>query len=158
MRGVNTRPEEGSPIDTFLVNSFSVFSPKTDYSAWLPAELHGWALVTVGACATVLFTSAPLAGLLGLKRADPGLAAAGVVTIAFLTTPYIVQLQSLLSVQMLFAQVSPRYVMSVAPVVGLVWGLILHRRRLDWLAALLAMTSFAMAAGTYGRVDLLIGV
>lgn len=151
--GVNTKPFSGTPVDEFLGNMFVMFNAGRGIENWLPHEIHGWGLSFTGALTQLLISAAPFVGLVLFKRRDPALAATGVLIIGFFLAPVIVQVQALLSTGMVFPVVSPRYAMSLVPLAGLVWALVLDRRKAErWVAPLLLLC-VGLLLGTLARCE-----
>lgn len=149
--GVNTVPVSGSPFDDVITTLFDTFRYGALGQDWYPTELNGWYVEFLSSLTSALFAGLAVAGLFAFKRHSPELRVARVLLAGLVITPVFVQIQSFLSVGLMFPSISTRYVMCLIPLSALVFGLLIDRRRQGaWVLLPAAALASLMLFGVLG--------
>ena len=142
IRGVNTAPVEGSPVDEWLPTLFSSFGITQDF--WLQDALLGVALVASAGLLSVVMTAAPFANVAAFGAGDARRLVGWAALIGCLAVPLVVQLQTWVGYGDYFRHVTSRYGLSLLPLTIAAFVLVAQAR--NWRVAPTVLSALGIGA------------
>ncbi|QDC25595.1 hypothetical protein FE374_14155 [Georgenia yuyongxinii] len=125
--GTNTAPVHGLPLDEWAPTLMSAFGLVQNY--YLQPAVTSTLVVAVVGLLAVLFTAAPLLGLVGFAKGTPERMAGWATLAGTLAVPLLVQVQEFLRGGEYFGIVSSRYAVTLIPLTVITLALVAHRQQ-----------------------------
>jgi hypothetical protein len=131
IRGVNTSPVEGSPVDEWLPTLFSSFGITQDF--WLQDALLGFAVVASAGLLSIVMTAAPFANVAAFRAGDARRLVGWTAMLGCAAVPVVVQVQTYVGDGDFFRHVTSRYGLSLLPLTIAAFVLVAQAR--SWRVA-----------------------
>ncbi|TRW43590.1 hypothetical protein FJ693_17020 [Georgenia yuyongxinii] len=125
--GTNTAPVHGLPLDEWAPTLMSAFGLVQNY--YLQPAVTSTIVVAVVGLLAVLFTAAPLLGLVGFAKGSPERMVGWATLAGTLAVPLLVQVQEFLRGGEYFGIVSSRYAVTLIPLTVITLALVAHRQQ-----------------------------